>query len=327
MDGSQLRGRKVLITGGLGFIGSNLARRLVQLGAEGTVLDSLLPRQGGSRTNVRGLEDQLRINISDQRNVLSLRHLVTDQDYIFNLAGQTSHMDSMSDPVEDLNLNCTAQLTLLEMCREHNPGCKIIYTSTRQIYGRPDYLPVDEKHLLRPTDINGINKVAGEAYHLLYNTVYGLRSTALRLTNTYGPRMRVKDARQTFLGIWIKLALQGEPFEVWGGEQLRDFSYVEDVVDALLIAATSPETDGLAFNLSGDPVVSLAQVADMLAKATGGRFEVREFPADRKKIDIGDYYADDRLFRGATGWSPKTPLETGLNLTLDFYREHLAEYL
>ena len=327
MDGSQLRGRKVLITGGLGFIGSNLARRLVQLGAEVTVLDSLLPRQGGSRTNVRGIEDQLRINISDQRNVLSLRHLVTDQDYIFNLAGQTSHMDSMSDPVEDLNLNCTAQLTLLEMCREHNPGCKIIYTSTRQIYGRPDYLPVDEKHLLRPTDINGINKVAGEAYHLLYNTVYGLRSTALRLTNTYGPRMRVKDARQTFLGIWIKLALQGEPFEVWGGEQLRDFSYVEDVVDALLIAATSPETDGLAFNLSGDPVVSLAQVADMLAKATDGRFEVREFPADRKKIDIGDYYADDRLFRGATGWSPKTPLETGLNLTLDFYREHLAEYL
>ena len=327
MDGSQLRGRKVLITGGLGFIGSNLARRLVQLGAEVTVLDSLLPRQGGSRTNVRGIEDQLRINISDQRNVLSLRHLVTDQDYIFNLAGQTSHMDSMSDPVEDLNLNCTAQLTLLEMCREHNPGCKIIYTSTRQIYGRPDYLPVDEKHLLRPTDINGINKVAGEAYHLLYNTVYGLRSTALRLTNTYGPRMRVKDARQTFLGIWIKLALQGEPFEVWGGEQLRDFSYVEDVVDALLIAATSPETDGLAFNLSGDPVVSLAQVADMLAKATDGRFEVREFPADRKKIDIGDYYADDRLFRATTGWSPKTPLETGLNLTLDFYREHLAEYL
>ncbi len=327
MNGSQLRGRKILITGGLGFIGSNLARRLVQLGAEVTLLDSLLPRQGGSRTNVRGIEDQLRINISDQRNVLSLRHLVTDQDYIFNLAGQTSHMDSMSDPVEDLNLNCTAQLTLLEMCREHNPGCKIVFTSTRQIYGRPDYLPVDEKHLLRPTDVNGINKVAGEAYHLLYNTVYGLRSTALRLTNTYGPRMRVKDARQTFLGIWIKLALQGEPFEVWGGEQLRDFSYVEDVVDALLIAATSPETDGLAFNLSGDPVVSLAQVADMLAKATDGRFEVREFPADRKKIDIGDYYADDRLFRATTGWSPRTPLETGLNLTLDFYREHLAEYL
>ncbi len=327
MDGSSFRGRKVLITGGLGFIGSNLARRLVEMDAEVTLVDTLLPTQGGLHANIRGIEDRVRVNISDQRNSLSLGDFVPGMDYIFNLAGQTSHMDSMQDPIEDLNLNCVAQLTFLEACRARNPGCKIVFTSTRQIYGRPDYLPVDEKHVLRPTDINGIHKVAGEAYHLLYNKVYGLRATALRLTNTYGPRMRVKDARQTFLGVWIKLALQNEPFEVWGGEQLRDFSYVEDVVDALLLAAVTPGTDGEAFNLSGEPVVSLLQVAQLLAEATGAPFVMREFPAERRKIDIGDYYADDRLFRTTTGWAPRVPLARGLALTLDYYRRHLDDYL
>ncbi len=245
---------------------------------------------------------------------------------MFNLAGQTSHLDSMRDPATDLAMNCAAQLALLEACRRLAPEARLVFASTRQIYGRPDYLPVDEAHPLRPVDVNGVNKMAGEAYHMVYNDVYGLRATALRLTNTYGPRMRVRDARQTFLGVWIRLALQGEPFEVWGGEQLRDFSYVEDVVDALLLAAATPELDGAAFNLSGDPVVSLRALAEMLRGETGQGFEIRPFPAERRRIDIGDYHADDGRFRELTGWAPKVALEEGVRATLAFYRANMADY-
>src|SRR5689334_5096250 len=230
--------RQVLITGGLGFIGSNLARRLVGLGAKVLLVDSLIPEYGGNLFNIAGIEDQVQVNISDVRDEHSMPYLVQGQDYLFNLAGQTSHLDSMNDPYTDLEINCRSQLSILEACRKYNPHIKVVFASTRQIYGKPDYLPVDEKHLLRPVDVNGINKMAGEWYHILYNNVYGIRACALRLTNTYGPRMRVKDARQTFLGIWIRLILEGKPFEVWEGEQLRDFTYIEDAIDALLLTAS-----------------------------------------------------------------------------------------
>jgi UDP-glucose 4-epimerase len=320
-------GKNVLITGGLGFIGATLAHRLVGYGAKVLVVDSLISEYGGNMENIRGIEDRININISDIRDVHSLRYLVKRMDLIFNLAGQTSHLDSMRDPIADLEINCAAQLSLLETLRHENPAAKVVFASTRQIYGRPDYLPVDEKHILRPTDVNGINKMAGEWYHILYNNVYGLRATALRLTNTYGPRMRIKDARQTFLGLWIRLALQGETFEVWGGDQLRDFCYVEDAVDALLMASADPSTDGRVFNLSGDSVVSLRQVAEMLVEAAGGQYSVCEFPSERKVIDIGDYYADDTSFRELTGWLPRVPLAEGLRRTVAYYREHLAAYL
>jgi UDP-glucose 4-epimerase len=234
----------------------------------------------------------------------------------------------MREPVADLEINCVAQLHLLEACRAHAPDIKIVFASTRQIYGKPDYLPVDEKHILRPADVNGINKMAGEQYHILYNNVYGLKATALRLTNTFGPRMRVKDARQTFLGVWIKAMVTGEPFEVWGGEQLRDFSYVDDCVEALLCAAETPAVDGRIFNLAGDRVISLKDLAELVVKVNrGGRYEIKEFPPERKKIDIGDYYADDSAFRAATGWRAETPLQDGLRRTLAFYRENIARYL
>jgi len=196
------------------------------------------------------------------------------------------------------------------------------------VYGRPDALPVDETHLLRPTDVNGINKMAGEWYHILYNNVYGLRACALRLTNTYGPRMRVKDARQTFLGVWLRRIAQGEPFEVWGGGQLRDFTYVDDAVDALLRAAASDEANGQVFNLGGVSVLTLRALADLLVEVAGtGSYAVREFPADRKRIDIGDYYADDGRIRRALGWAPQVTEREGLARTLAFYRAHLDEYL
>jgi UDP-glucose 4-epimerase len=321
-------GRNILVTGGLGFIGANLARRLVELGARVTLVDSLIPEYGGNLFNIDGIEDRVRVNISDVRDAHSMKYLVQGQDYLFNLAGQTSHMDSMQDPFADLDINARAQLSILEACRRHNPGIKVVFASTRQIYGKPDYLPVDEKHLLRPVDVNGINKMAGEWYHILYNNVYGIHTCALRLTNTYGPSMRIKDARQTFLGIWVRLLIEGKPFEVWGGEQLRDFTYVDDVVDALLRAATDETANGKAYNLGGDRVVSLAQLAELTVAAHGGgTYSSRDFPADRKRIDIGDYYADYGLIRTELGWAPRVGLEEGLGRTLRYYREHLERYL
>jgi UDP-glucose 4-epimerase len=322
-----LAGKRVLITGGLGFIGSNLARRLVDIGAQVILVDSLIPEYGGNLFNISGIENLVRVNISDVRDAHSMRYLVQGQDYLFNLAGQTSHMDSMEDPETDLEVNCRAQLYILEACRQYNPAIKLIFASTRQIYGKPDYLPVDEKHILRPTDVNGINKMAGECYHILYDNVFGIRACALRLTNTYGPRMRVKDARQTFLGLWIKLLVEGKPFEVWGGEQLRDFTYVDDAVEAFLLAAIREEANGQVFNLGGCEVISLRELANLSVKSnSGGEFKVREFPADRKRIDIGDYYADDRRIRSVLNWTPKVNLQEGLVRTLQYYRSHLEHY-
>lgn len=320
--------KNVLITGGLGFIGSNLAKRLVSLGAKVTLVDSLIPEYGGNLFNITGIENQVRVNISDIRDEFSLRYLVQGQDYIFNLAGQTSHLDSMNDPYTDLDINARAQLTLLETCRKYNSNVKIIFASTRQIYGKPDYLPVDEKHPVRPVDVNGINKVAGEWYHILYNNVYGIRSCALRLTNTYGPGMRIKDARQTFLGIWIRLLIEGKPIEIWEGQQLRDFNYIDDVVDAFLIAAESEQTEGKIFNLGGPERISLNDLANLLVTLFGGgKYVTRAFPDERKRIDIGDYYSDYTAITSEIGWKPGISLQEGLKRTLTYYGDNIEQYL
>ncbi|MBO9322629.1 MAG: NAD-dependent epimerase/dehydratase family protein [Roseiflexus sp.] len=322
------RGSRVLITGGMGFIGSNLAHRLVELDAQVTLVDSLIPIYGGNQRNIAGIEHRVRVNIADVRDEYSMNYLVQGQDYLFNLAGQTSHLDSMTDPYTDLEINCRAQLSILEACRKHNPNLKLVYASTRQIYGKPDYLPVDERHLLHPVDVNGVNKMAGEWYHILYNNVYGIRACALRLTNTYGPRMRVKDARQTFLGIWIKRLIDEEPIQVFGdGSQIRDFNYVDDVVEALLLAGASSAADGGIFNLGSDETINLRDLAALLIDINGGgSFEIVPFPPDRKAIDIGDYYADYRLIQGRLGWRPKVPLREGLRRTLEFYRREREYY-
>ncbi len=327
-DFSAFRDSRVIITGGLGFIGSNLACKLVDLGADVLLVDSLIPEYGGNLYNIAGIQDRVRVNISDVRDEHSMRYLVQGVDYLFNLAGQTSHLDSMQDPYVDLEINCRSQLSILETCRKYNPKIKIVFASTRQIYGKPNYVPVDEKHILRPVDVNGINKMAGEWYHILYNNVYGIRACALRLTNTIGPRMRVKDARQTFVGIWICRAVQGQPIDVWDGNQLRDFTYVDDAVDAFLLAALSDSANGQIFNLGGDQVIKLKDLAALLVKANGGgEYITRTFPADRKRIDIGDYYADYTLIRSVLGWQPKVSLEEGLARSLAYYREHLDQYL
>jgi UDP-glucose 4-epimerase len=325
---SFFQGRRVLVTGGLGFIGSNLARALVRRRARVLLVDSLVPEYGGNLRNIHGLEGRVEVNLADVRDRHVLPVLMHGCDVLFNLAGQTSHLDSVQDPETDLEINCRAQLSILEACRKHNPKIRIVFASTRQIYGRPDTLPVDEQHPLRPVDVNGINKCAGEWYHTLYHHMHGLRTCVLRLTNTIGPRMRIKDDRQTFLGVWVRRLLEGKPIEVWGGRQLRDFTYVDDCVDALLRAASHPAAVGRVFNLGGRGHISLADLARLMVEIHGrGRVVVRKFPAGRKKIDIGDYYADWTAIRETLGWQPRTSLPAALRRTLAFYRRELKYYL
>jgi len=328
MSINHYNGKKVLITGGLGFIGSNLARELLTRGAEVTLVDSLIPQYGGNPFNIRDIRDKVTVNVCDVRDPFAMAYLLQDKDYLFNLAGQTSHIDSMTDPQTDLEINAAAQLSILEACRKANPGIKIVFASTRQLYGKPDYLPVDEKHPVRPVDVNGINKLAGEWYHLLYNNVYGIRACALRLTNTYGPGMRVKDARQTFLGIWVRLLLEGKPVKVFGdGLQLRDFNYVDDCVEAMLLAGGSDVSNGKVYNLGSGEVVGLKTLAGMMTDlGYGGSFELVPFPPERKAIDIGDYYSDFALISNELGWQPKTGLREGLTQTVEYYRKHKRYY-
>jgi UDP-glucose 4-epimerase len=318
----------VLITGGLGFIGSALARRLVGLGAKVTLVDSLIPAYGGNPFNIHDIRDRVIVELTDVRDAAAMSSLIKERQFLFNLAGQTSHLDSMTDPVTDLNINAAAQLRILEACRLHNRDLKIIFASTRQVYGRPQYLPVDEKHPINPIDVNGINKLAGEWYHLLYNNIYQIRACALRLTNTYGPGMRVKDARQTFLGIWIRRLIEQRPIQIFGsGEQRRDFNFVADVVEALLRAAVSEDANGQVFNLGHPEHVSLLELASLLVQLNGnGKYELVLFPDDRKAIDIGDYYADVQQINKVLGWSPQVKLESGLRQTLEFYRANQSRY-
>jgi len=321
-------GKKVLITGGLGFIGSNLARELVNQGGIVTLVDSLIPQYGGNVFNISDFRDKVTVNVCDVRDPFAMAYLLQGQDYLFNLAGQTSHMDSMSDPQTDLDINATAQLSILEACRKANPDIKIVFASTRQLYGKPEYLPVDEKHPIRPVDVNGINKLAGEWYHLLYNNVYGIRACALRLTNTYGPGMRVKDARQTFLGIWVRLLIEGKPIKVFGdGLQLRDFNYVDDCVYALLLAGASDAANGKVFNLGSSEVVGLKALAEVMVDHwQNASYELVPFPPERKAIDIGDYYSDFSFITRELGWQPKVNLQIGLQRTMTYYKEHHRHY-
>jgi len=328
MKRSNLSDCNVLVTGGLGFIGSTLTRRLIQLGANVTVIDSLIPESGGNLFNISGFEKKIHISISDIRDSGKISDLIRGQDYLFNLAAQTSHLDSLQDPFTDLDINCRGQIILLEACKEMNPDIRIVFTSTRQIYGKPQYLPVDEKHPLQPVDPNGITKAAGEWYHTLYSNVYGIKTSILRLTNTYGPRMRIKDARQNFLGWWVHQVIQGQPIDVWDGRQLRDFTYVDDVVDALMIAATDESACGQVFNVGGEEPVTLKSLAELLIRVNGsGDYHIKEYPHERRRIDIGDFYTGYSRITKCLKWRPEVQLEAGLTRTLDYFRQYKDHYL
>jgi len=320
--------KTVLITGGLGFIGANLARRLVDLGAHVTLVDSLIPDYGGNLFNIAGYEDRLRVNIADVRDAYSMRALVKGQDVLFNLAGQVSHIDSMTDPFSDLDINTRAQLSILEACRHENPAIKVVYAGTRQQYGKPHYLPLDEKHLQHPTDVNGVNKLAGEWYHIVYYNAYGLRTTSLRLTNTYGPRQLMKHNRQGFIGWFMRLIVEGQEIQLYGdGQQLRDLTYVDDVVDAFLRAGATDETNGQVYNLGGLVPISLLDLTQMLVTIAGqGSVRLVPWPEARKRIDIGDVYSSYAKIDAALGWRPTTTLQDGLAQTIAYYRQHRQHY-
>lgn len=321
-------GKRTLVTGGLGFIGSTLATELVRLGAEVTVLDSLIPEHGGNMFNLQSVKNNLRINISDMRDPASLNVLVRDQDYVFHLAGQVSHGDSMRDPQLDLAVNCISTMNLVETCRRVNPSVRLLYTSTRQVYGKPLRLPVSEDHPTIPIDVNGINKLAAEYYHLLYDRTYGVRSVVLRLTNTYGPRQQVRSNRQGFIGIMIRQALLGDTIKVFGtGQQQRDFNYVDDVTQAILLAASTGGCFGRVFNLGADERYTLLEFLNILNELCPLRYEIIPFPEDKGIIDIGDYYGDYTALGLATGWNPEVGLREGLRRTLDSYRAHREVYL
>ncbi len=322
------RDRKVLVTGGLGFIGSNLCRALADLGAQVLAVDSLLPDYGGNLFNLAGYEDRIKINIADVRGH-GMQFLVRGQEVLFNLAGQVSHIDSMTDPFTDLEINCTSQLWILEAVRKINPEARVVYAGTRQIYGKPRYLPVDENHLLTPMDVNGINKISGEFYHLVYHSVYGIRASSLRLTNTYGPRQLVRHNRQGFIGWFIRKAVLGEEIQLFGdGLQKRDFDYVDDVVDAFLRAGAMDAADGEVFNLGGEEPTSLLDLAKLMITVAGrGSYSIVPFPPERKRIDIGDFYADASKIKTLLGWQPRVSLREGLERTLAYYDRHQEHYL
>jgi UDP-glucose 4-epimerase len=323
------RGRRVMITGGLGFIGSNLARLLVDLDADVLLVDSLIPHYGGNLFNIDGITARVHVNVADIRERSTMNYLVRDRDVIFNLAGQVSHIDSMKDPYADLEINCRSQLTILEACRYNNPGVKIVFAGTRQVYGRPDSLPVTEAHLVRPTDVNGINKAAGEYYHLVYNNVFRVRGCSLRLTNVYGPRQLIRHDRQGFIGWFIRQAIEDATIQIYGdGSQLRDFVYVEDAADAFLRAGADDACNGEVFNVAGDIPMSHRDLTTMLINVAGsGRVKYVEWPAEKKAIDIGDFHADSSKFRRLTGWAPVVSLADGLARTVAFYREHFDPYV
>ena len=323
------RGRRVLITGGLGFIGSNLARQLAALGADILLVDSLIDDYGGHLFNIDGIESKVRVNIADIRQQTTMNYLVRDREVIFNLAGQVSHIDSMLDPYTDLEINCRSQLTVLEACRRHNPAAKVVFAGTRQVYGKPDRLPVDETHLVRPTDINGINKVAGEYYHLVYNNVFGVRACSLRLTNIYGPRQLVRHNRQGFIAWFVRLVVEDKEIQIFGdGLQLRDFVFVDDAADAFLRAGATDAVNGQVFNVGGAQPISHLELVTLLIETAGtGSYRLVEWPPDKKVIDIGSFYADSTRFRTTTGWAPSMTLRDGLAQTIAYYREHLPRYL
>jgi nucleoside-diphosphate-sugar epimerase len=326
---AAFRDVETLVLGGLGFIGSNLARRLVAQGARVRVIDNLVEGQGGTLANIRGIEDAIEFHRMDIRDSDRLEQVIGSPEAVFNLTGEGGHLASMTDPLGDLERNCTAHLTLLECLRRHAPEARIVVTSTRQLYGIPQTMPVTEDHPVVPVDINGIHRYASEQYHRLYATRYGMGSTILRLTNTIGPGMRIRDARQCFFGYWVRLALdRSAPYEVWGGEQLRDMSYVDDVVDAMLLGARACRPgESATYNVGAGKGVSLYDLAEMLRELTDVPFVQKPFPAERKAIDIGDYVGSVDLIGRELGWRPVTPIGDAIAKTVDYYRERLADYL
>ena len=321
-DFRPLASTTCVVTGGLGFIGSNLTRQLVAAGARVRVVDALVPTHGGDRRNLEGIDaDILVADLGDPE----VAAVVDGADVVFNVAGQVSHVASMSDPMTDLDLNVRSHLAFLETLRRTAPGVTVVHTSTRQVYGHPERTPVDEAHPAHPVDVNGIDKLAAEQLHLLYGSVHGLRVSALRLTNVYGPRQCLSHDDLGFLPVFVRRALEGRTITLYGdGSQRRDCLHVDDVCRALALAATTPSAAGEVFNIGHDEDHTLAEIAEILVRATGGAttVEVVPWPPERARIDIGDFATDPTKAAVWLGWKPLLGIAEGLRATIDFYRDH-----
>ena len=321
-------GKKALITGGAGFLGSNLAIRLVDLGADVTVMDIMLPEYGGNLFNLEPVRDRVRVNFSDIRDGNAMNYLVRGMDYIFHLAGQVSHIKSFTDPFQDIDINIKGSAMVMEACRKHNPGVKVVYTGTRGQYGKQTTLPVREDAELDPRGIYELSNLAAEKLIKIYHDVPGIRSILLRLTNSYGPRAQMKTPHYGVANWFIRQARDGETLRVFGdGSLLRDFLYVDDSVDAMLRSAAVEEAYGLIFNVGRDtPVTILDFVKKVLEIAGTGRWEYAPFSPERAAQEPGSYYSDITRIRKTVGWEPSTGVEDGIRRTVDYYRKHKEEY-
>jgi UDP-glucose 4-epimerase len=318
----------VMITGGLGFLGSNLAHRLAGLGAELTIVDNFQPDHGANWRNLHGIEDKAKVYLRDIRNTSAMEQLVKENNIIFHIAGQTSHTDSMKNPFPDIDINCRGNAVLLEAVRKNNPAARIVYASTRAVYGAPVSVPVSESTLPCPVDIYGADKLAAEHYHLIYHRAHGIPVVALRFSNGYGPRAQIKHPKYGILNWFIGLILRGETIRVFGdGAQLRDYTYADDMVEAFLLAGMRPEAVGKVYNVAAREQIRFIDMVRTLIDVAGrGAFEMIPWPDEYKKIEVGDFAADSSLIETELGWAPKMGFETGLKKTFDFYRDNIEFY-
>lgn len=323
-----LRGKEVLVTGGLGFIGSNLSIELVRAGAHVTIVDNMLPRQGGNLFNIKDIEDKVKVNFSDVRNELSMNHLVKGKDYIFHLAGQVNHVDSMRNPVQDLDINCRGTLVLLEALRHCNRDARVIFAGTRGEYGASVKLPVDEDHPTNPKGIYAVTNLTAEKMVLVYDDVYGIKGACLRITNTYGPRHHMAHDEYGVFNWFIRMAIDDEEIPVFGdGRILRDFLYVEDLVECMLMMTTIDAAYGKVFNVGTGVPVSFIELAKKIVEIAGaGKAKFTEFTQERQEVEPGDYYADISRIRQTVGWEPRISLEEGIGKTIEYYRKYKKEY-
>ena len=323
------KNKRVLVTGGLGFIGSNLAIRLAEEGARVTIVDPAVAGCGANPFNIEPIRDQVRLLPGDISEADEFLDEIRDSEVIFNLAGEISHIHSMEFPERDLAINTLAQMRFLLACRDHAPGTRIVYAGTRQVYGTPEYLPVDESHPVNPVDFNGVHKYAATMYHLMLTRTGELDAIVLRLTNVYGPRMALDVPCQGFLSTFFRRVLLGQRLEVFGdGRQLRDPLYIDDAVDAFLLAGAATRLPSRSYNVGGAQALSLKEVAESISSAAGaGAPALRPFPEDRKAIDIGSYYTDSTRMRDDHGWRPAVRFDEGVARTLGYYAGRLPQYL
>lgn len=328
INSNDLKNKKVLITGGMGFVGSNLCIKLAELEAEVLIVDNMLPRQGGNLFNIEPVKDIVKVNISDIRNPTSMNHLVKGMDYIYHIAGQVNHVDSVKDPLNDLSINVEGTLVLMEALRKNNPGAKVIFTGTRGEYGSSLSLPVAENHAINPIGIYAITNFAAERIVLTYHNLHHIKSLCLRITNTFGPRHQMAHDEYGVFNWFIRKAMDNEVIPIFGdGRILRDYLYIDDLVDSLISIALCDSAYGDVYNVGSGVPLSFIDLAKKIIDISGtGKIDHTEFTTERKALEPGDYYADITKIKNTIQWTPKVQINEGIKKTIEFYKENKKHY-